>query len=108
MYLVICKDTQHKAALIKGPDTISQGQLPGVPLLVCAGMLLENTVCLGLIQLCCDLRWGGSEAVTTSPVLSADSGEDCPLSPLLCKPMLAGAVQHTKTMNLHAKHNPRC
>lgn len=30
MYQIVCEDAQRKGALSKGPDSISQGHLPGV------------------------------------------------------------------------------
>lgn len=116
MYQVLCEDVQHKAALREGPDIISQGHLPGVtPPCVCRRVARKLRYAQAWVQLCHDLRVRGREASHSDSchhfslcLLGADTGEDCPVSPILHKPVLAGADHHTKTSYLHEKHNPCC
>lgn len=57
MYQIVCKDAQQKAALSEGPDTISQGHLPGVTHpCVCRLVARKPRKARAGIQLCCDLR----------------------------------------------------
>ena len=116
MYQIVSEDAQHKAGLSKGPDTISQGHLPGVtPPAVCRRVARKPWYAPAWIQLRHVLRVGGRDAAQPASChhlfcafWALTGGTTVPLarsSINLCWQVL----NSTRRLHcLHAKHSPCC